>query len=253
MPIGIGITTRNRSIILDITLQHFLEYTPNINNYKFFVYNDTDNQEEKEKYYPVIEKYNFVNIEYGDNRLGIAKSKNKCLKFLHDCEYVFLFDDDCFPKKIGWDQYYIDTYKKTDIHHLMHLSPVLGVSRQCDSITEFKNCMGVMLFFTRHALDILGGYDTRFNIYGYEHCQITNRAYDAKLMGNYWKYCSPNRSEEFIYSMDIELNNYGIAPPLNDMKNIHFNSSLIGDEGKVQNFIDYNMKYLNQYNIYYKI
>jgi glycosyltransferase involved in cell wall biosynthesis len=60
-----------------------------------------------------VDKYH-----YFPKRVGIAKSKNKCLELLEKCDHIFLFDDDFYPIKEGWEQIYIDTAQQTGIHHL---------------------------------------------------------------------------------------------------------------------------------------
>lgn len=243
---GIGITTRNRARILDIALKHF-EAFADLQNCKLFVYNDTDDEAEKAKYLPVAEKYKFTEFQSGEKRLGIAKAKNECIKALEGCEHLFLFDDDCFPKKEEWEALYIDTATKCNMHHLMHLQPfsIIQPIQSDEHVTEYSNCLGTMLYFTRHAIDVLGGYDPRFDCYGFEHAQISNRAQLAGLTGTHSAYSTPARTEDFIYTLDIDWNSRGMNPPLIDMHGIFFNSSLIGDEGKVDSFVATNNQFLD--------
>ena len=250
--IGIGITTRNRSRILDITLNHFDVYTPDKSKFKFFLWNDTDDQEELNKYNSIYEKYPFVEYTNCVERKGIAKAKNECIKQLNQCDFIFLFDDDCFPKAEGWAEYYIETSTTHKIDHMMHLMTIMDFKCQNEYITEYNSCMGVMLFFTNHALKILGGYDSRFDIYGYEHCQMSSRAFKAGLTVTRGSYCTPNNTCDFIYSLDIDWNHRGISPPLVDMNTVKYNSSLIGDESKIESFIENNSKYMNEFEIYYE-
>ena len=244
--IGIGITTRNRAQILDVVLKHFAAFTPNMDRLRFYIYNDTDNPERLAEYGDIIGKYPFARMESGPERLGIAGAKNMCIKALAHCDHVFLFDDDAFPKKAGWEDYYISTAHAAGVHHLMHLARFNEeeVFYRDARIFTYVNCMGVMLYFTRHALDVLGGYDPRFRTYGFEHAQISQRAYLAGLSGRHGPYISPVDTSDYIYSMDIDWNNFGVNPPLADLREVFFNSSLIGDEGKVEGFIDENRPYL---------
>jgi hypothetical protein len=55
-----------------------------------------------------------------DNRLGIARAKNKCLEQLDDCEHIFLFDDDCYPIKKGWHEIYIEASKYSGYQFFAH-------------------------------------------------------------------------------------------------------------------------------------
>ena len=38
---------------------------------------------------------------------GISEAKNACLALLDDCDDIFLFDDDCYPKWYGWEDPYM--------------------------------------------------------------------------------------------------------------------------------------------------
>jgi hypothetical protein len=40
-------------------------------------------------------------VAHDTNKMGVAHQKNKCLEALNECDYVFLFDDDCFPIEDG--------------------------------------------------------------------------------------------------------------------------------------------------------
>jgi len=54
-------------------------------------------------------------------RKGIAYGKNDCLKALKDCQYLFLFDDDCFPVREGWIEFFIKAHKESGQHHFLYL------------------------------------------------------------------------------------------------------------------------------------
>jgi hypothetical protein len=222
-----------------------------MDRHEFYIYNDTDNPERLAEYADVIARYPFARMKSGPERLGIAGAKNMCIKALAHCDHVFLFDDDAFPKNMGWEDYYIATAQSAGVHHLMHLvrfNPA-DVSFADERIFSYRSCMGVLLYFTRHALDTLGGYDPRFRTYGFEHAQISQRAYLAGLSGRHGPYISPVDTGEYIYSMDIDWNHSGVNPPLTDMREVFFNSSLIGDEGKVTSFIDENRPFLGSRDI----
>jgi hypothetical protein len=78
--IGIGYTTYKRDALLQECLDNLRLYTTS--DYKLHIARDSD-----------------------EDRRGIALRKNECLHHLQDCDYIFLFDDDCYPKKKGWEQF----------------------------------------------------------------------------------------------------------------------------------------------------
>lgn len=238
MQIGIGITTRNRGQLLDIVLRHFEFFTPDMSCYKFYVYSDNSNEETVEKYKELSIKYPFIQLEIGIERQGIAKAKNKCIKNLVDCDHLFLFDDDCFPKKIGWAEYYINH----NADHLMHLDPkVMNLIEVRDRFACYCDCMGVMLYFSKKAIDVLGGYDPRFGIYGYEHAEISRRASLSNLTpGLANEFCTPIDSCSYIYSLDIDRNHKGISPPLIDNKFFPYPGALEDEKHLIPQYINDN-------------
>lgn len=207
MKIGIGITTRNRPDILNISLDHFNYFKYKEYTYDIFVVDDNSNIEESNKNKNICDKYG-VFYKYNNNRLGIAKSKNECIKFTLNYDYVFLFDDDCFPKCHNWEDCYINLYEQTGIEHLLWARPDieehLQLSGSKNNINIYSNCMGVLMFFTRNALNILGGLDPRFNLYGYEHAQLSRRADLAGLTNKLGPYVAPYNCYDYIYSMDLD-------------------------------------------------
>ena len=64
----------------------------------------------------------YVATDSDKDRQGVARRKNECLRALKDCDYVFLFDDDCFPIKDGWVNFFIQSgdahllYLHSDLH-----------------------------------------------------------------------------------------------------------------------------------------
>ena len=81
--IGIGVTTTpNRKEYVDRWLLEFEKVKPK--NYHLHIHED---------------------VHYR----GVAYSKNQNLKTLQDCDYIFLFDDDCFPIRQNWTDYFINS------------------------------------------------------------------------------------------------------------------------------------------------
>lgn len=220
MIISVGITTRNRPEYLKLALMHFLEYSQDINIIIIDDNSDNNGILNKATYESLIYGFRVRNINlsyyYNETRLGIAKSKNECLRKMValNTEHFFLFDDDCFPKKEGWERCYVEAAQKSNVHHLIHLTPfsIIQPTAKMEHITAYNNCAGVMLYIDRNVIDIVGGYDTRFGLYGYEHAQYSKRIHAAKLAGEY-NYNTPNYSGAYIYSLDINYGWYKELPP----------------------------------------
>lgn len=47
------------------------------------------------------------------NRRGVAPTRNRAIKALYDagCEYIVLFDDDCYPIRDGWQDLLLRAHK----------------------------------------------------------------------------------------------------------------------------------------------
>lgn len=172
--IGIGITTQNRRQVALDSLVEIKKYSPNA---KIVIVDDCSHDP-----FPNAD-FRFTDIA------GVAKAKNKCLELLEDCDYIFLFDDDCYPISEGWEQYYITAYEKKDCHQMQFIFDKLksGFKTGNDAVTDFglllgySNPCGTMIFLTNKCLKTIGGFDTDFGRYGYEHIEYSRRAFNAGL------------------------------------------------------------------------
>ena len=180
MKIGIGLTTYNRPKHFDLWRRQIATTTP----LSYLIYHAADGQ---------------------PDRKGIAYRKNECLIALKGCDYIFLFDDDCFPIKEGWADYFINASKASGQHHLMYLreTPTIKkIASPHDELIEYNNCAGCMMFITKEVIDKVGGYGKYLN-YGYEHAGYSQRIHNAGLtpLG---KYTCPAGVGEYIYAMDYD-------------------------------------------------
>jgi hypothetical protein len=129
------------------------------------------------------------------NQKGIAKAKNMCLALLDDCEHIFLFDDDCFPKVDNWYVPYI----WSGVNHLSYTFNRKVLNQQ-NGLTEYELPCGCMLYINRKCLDVVGGFDTDFEGYGFEHPNYSQRVFNAGLTPA--RYLDVTLSKDYIYSMD---------------------------------------------------
>lgn len=205
--IGIGITTRNRPEMLALCLEHMRAFRPW--DCKIVVVEDASDEPGAIQGPPTgVDLY-----VWSSKRLGIARAKNACLARLQDCDHVFLFDDDAWPKKMLWADDWIEAVEKYGLNHTLWARPVTIIQPTIlQTHIEWSNCLGVALHFTRHALNVLGGYAVGPAPYGFEHAAISNRAHRAGLIPT--PYVSPLNSIDAIYSVDICWGHYSELPPL---------------------------------------
>lgn len=138
-------------------------------------------------------------------RKGVAYRKNECLKHLFDCDYVFLFDDDCFPIKAGWAEWFIDKHKATDQNHFLYLKETTTIKKLATGkgLELYNNCGGCFMFLTRKAINIVGAFNEEFGLYGYEHAEYSRRIYGAGL-NSMGEYLCPEGAGEYVYSLDYD-------------------------------------------------
>jgi glycosyltransferase involved in cell wall biosynthesis len=180
--IGIGITTYNRDELLLKCLMKIQSHTKS--EHMIYVASDSDL-----------------------DRRGVAYRKNECLQNLKGCDYIFLFDDDCYPNKDGWDQYIIEVAKKTGNNHFCYnKEPFCKIKQSMiikgESIDCFDASGGVLLFYTKEVITKVGAFYSGYDRYGYEHIGHSIRIFKAGLTCDFFP-CPENMSE-YIYSLDYE-------------------------------------------------
>lgn len=185
MKIGIGCLTYNRPKHLELWKKQMDKYCPKDS----FVYiaEDTD-----------------------EDRKGIAFRSNECLSVLtalKGSDYIFLFNDDCFPIKEGWVDFFISAYQSSGQHHFNYLreTPTIRKIGSENGIDIFNNTGGCFSFYTKEVIEKVGGYHQGYGRYGMEHCGYTNRIHQAGLtpMG---MYLSVAGADEYLYAMDYQFN-----------------------------------------------
>ena len=182
MSIGIGITTYKRKDLLQVCLDKIHKHTPR--PFKLYVAEDTD-----------------------EERKGIALRKNECLNALKDCDYIFLFDDDCYPVQDNWTNFFIDAHKKSGFHHFCYLTNKLHTEKSNYFIDDlviksYVTCGGVFLFLTKEVIQKVGGFYNKYEFYGYEHLGYTLRIFFAKLIPE--MYLCIENTDKYLYAHDYQ-------------------------------------------------
>lgn len=243
MSIGIGITTRNRPHILELSLEHFVHFgTPDA---QYVVVDDNSFQHKSSE--TIIEKFSSdLNLTYikSPKRLGIATAKNTCLYYLSSCEDIFLFDDDAWPMGTNWAQEWVDVNRVNNVGHSMYISEAYAnpntppfffvaetIGEEPYLMDAWNACMGVALYFSRQCLDVLGGYDSDscISYYGYEHAQMSIRAAQAGFTKGH-RYLAPKKITEWVYSVDVTHNIDHKPIPIEGRKITEFRSSVTDHE-----------------------
>lgn len=190
MQIGIGVTTRNRKSVFEYSYSQILKFAPE--NAKIVVVDDASDT-------PVAK----ANYRFEIN-VGIARAKNKCFELLEACDYIFLFDDDTFPIKIGWHEPYINS----GLNHAMMIFDKLHDGKQngnrillnYPNYKVYSNPCGCMLFYTKKCLQAVGGMDVEYGIWGHEHVDLSVRINNAGLTPH--KFMDVQNSLSLFYAHD---------------------------------------------------
>ena len=202
MRVGISCTTYNRPEVLAKWKEQIAKHT-NMDNVLIYIADDSP------------------------ERKGVAYRKNECLRALKDCDYVFLFDDDCYPTKDGWVDFFINNsegkhllFMDTKFHRII---PFMSDSK----FNCFADCGGVFMFLTKEHIKKVGAFNEEFLPWGFEHAEYSQRIYNQK---NY-------------YLQLAGTNNYLFAE---DYNNPMFKSSVTNEEKNLL-FKKYINKFANGY------
>jgi hypothetical protein len=139
------------------------------------------------------------------DQISIAKDKNSLIKFFYDndCQYIFLFDDDTFPIKEGWADFFINASKKTGIEHFVLCHPDHNkLIQNGRTIDTYQTGTGCFIFLTRNVIEKVGYINAAYVKYGYEHAGYSWRIHRAGFTPSW--YVSVNGWEDYIYSWDLD-------------------------------------------------
>jgi hypothetical protein len=147
-----------------------------------------------------------------DDNETVAKDKNKLIKLLYDegCDYIILFDDDCFPIKEGWDDFLIEASKHTESEHFVIANDNHHTLVDFENgLNYFRMCAGCMLFMTRRVIDTIGYLNPNYGKYGYEHGAYSIRAHKGGFTP--YPFVTVDGWEEYIYSYDLQGQAHGFV------------------------------------------
>lgn len=173
---GVAITTLNRRSTALATLKRVQQFTPGA---KIVVVDDGSDE-------PFSAD---VQIVRHDTPLGIARAKNRCLAELEGCDHIFLLDDDCFPIRSGWTDFYQRASETSGMHHFClsrgrdtRSNPFTGlITVNHVTLSTWARPCGCMLYASATALERVGGMDPRYGRWGNEHIGWSYRIHNAGL------------------------------------------------------------------------
>lgn len=217
MKIGIGITTRNRHELLNVSFVQMLKHFPK--DALLVIVDDASNV-------PLNSPFMDFTYRFNEN-VGIARAKNKCLELLEECEHIFIFDDDTYPISDDWWKPYVESKEP----HLMYQFKLRGKPSsdmrelyRGDKIVAYSHTRGAMLYINRSVLDVVGGMDTAYGQGMYEHTDWTNRIHNAGLTTH--RAMDVVGSNKLIYCLDQDVGVESSIPPEVRRRNLRANRGL---------------------------
>jgi glycosyltransferase involved in cell wall biosynthesis len=188
--IGIGVTEHNRPEIFAEFLENIKKFMPP--DTKLVIVDDASTEPVKGA------TFRF------ETNVGIARAKNKCLELLQDCEHIFLFDSDCWPKVADWYKPYVEGEEP---HYCYIFKDFIDMKlNDCEEmyrdskLVAYTHARGCMLYLHNSVLDVVGGMDVNYKRWGYEHVDYSNRIYNAGL--TMFRYQDVPNSFDLIHSED---------------------------------------------------
>lgn len=162
MNVSIGVTVHNRHEVATKTIEAIKRYMPH--GTKLIIVDDASDTP-------------FPNSTFRfEHNVGITVAKNKCIQLMEFYDYCFLMDDDFEPTSANAFTSYIYS-------GLMHACYTFGrkeLSRK-PSYVEYEKPCGCVLYFRDDILYKVGGFDTDFKIYSYEHVNFSDRIFNYGL------------------------------------------------------------------------
>lgn len=190
--IAIIISTRNREKIFKKSYKEWVKHLPR--NAFVMVVDDASDK----PYHPADHRFT--------HNVGIAKTKNKCIELAYNsgAEHIFLADDDVYPVVKDWHKPYINSGKN---HLCMIFSHFADGSsngnkllKQENGISYYLNPTGMLLYFRRKVFDKVGGMDTAYGMWGYEHVDFSQRIFNVGLTDH--PFMDVTDSHKLFYSYD---------------------------------------------------
>lgn len=145
--------------------------------------------------------YEYV-LHVEEDNTSIAKAKNACLHDLfevNNCDYVFLFEDDCFPVAKWWDLIFLRSGREYSLYMDGRYS--CFASDGSDIAKYYEDCSGVFMFLSKNIFEKTGYFNESYENNGLEHIGHSDRLKRACGEGGYA--CLTN-TDKFIYSLDLQ-------------------------------------------------
>lgn len=151
-----------------------------------------------------------------DKAQGVAATKNAGMAALMEagCEHLLLVDDDCWPRRPGLAEHYIQTGYK----HLCYLWPDASKQKGVSAHVVYDDGQviarawprGVLMYMHRSVVEQIGGYRTEFGVWGGEHVEYSLRAWSAGLIP--YPFLDAKHSDRYVWAADEHGHHHRSVP-----------------------------------------
>lgn len=186
--IGVGILSYNRKTSLQRLINSILANT-DLKRTTIFISDDGSTDQGLLSYLDELSNSgNFVVIK-NKNRIGIAGNTNRLLRCMARFAYGLILNDDVEIIGRGWDTFYPEAMTRSGMHHLIYRQKgVYGAKIGEDCIIRNVAMRvvkdkphGAVLAFTNTMLNECGFFDESYGLYGMEHVDWSQKAWEFKL------------------------------------------------------------------------
>lgn len=156
-------------------------------------------------YTSLLSQSTTLHVHFDYERRGPGHGRNECIHTLYEvgCDYIALFDDDCFPYTPDWQDYVVGNMQK---HNLNHLQLWEYSEYRPNSKTELVSVpytIGCFSVLTRKTVETVGYYSPQYSRYGWEDVGYTARVRKSGV-NNTDKAISLKSLPKYIKSQDVE-------------------------------------------------
>jgi len=186
--VAVGILSYNRGTSLLRCVESLKKFT-NINKVTVFISDDGSDDDETLKILEEISKDSKICVIRNEKNAGISCNSNRLLRCMSRFDDIFLCNDDVEFLSAGWEDFYVQNSKKSDLHHLCYRQVgIYGAGKlKPTKIKEVPITIvrdkphGAFLYISKKCLDTVGYFDSDYQNYGMEHVDWSMKPHEFGL------------------------------------------------------------------------
>ena len=155
-------------------------------------------------YTALLSQSTHIYIHFDYTRQGPAHGRNECIHLLYEagCDYIALFDDDCYPIKPDWQDFVVRNMEKYSVNYLQLWDYRNHKKRRSSELITVEP-IGCFSVLTRKTVETVGYYNSKYKGYGWEDVGYSRRARNSGVNGIF-ESVSFQSLPDYICAEDIE-------------------------------------------------